>query len=50
MYPILKAISSMQETFSPCRRSTISMKVDAFWSDSCVPVSSQANPRPSTCT
>ena len=50
MYRIRYAISSRQPTISPCRSSTTWMKFDAWTSDSCVPVSSHAMPRPSRST
>jgi hypothetical protein len=46
MKPIRKAISSGQAIFSPCRFSIVSTKLAASCSDSWVPVSSQAMPRP----
>ena len=50
MKPSLNAISSGQATFRPWRCSIAWMKFDACSSASCVPVSSQAMPRPSTST
>lgn len=47
IHPFRRAIPSKQATFNPCRFSITSMKVEASESESCVPVSSHANPRPS---
>src|ERR1017187_6345190 len=48
MNPCRYAISSRQATFSPWRFSMVWMKSDASSSESCVPVSSHAIPRPSS--
>ena len=50
MNPWRKAISSGQHTFNPWRASIVSTKFAAASSDECVPVSSQATPRPRTST
>ena len=50
MKPARKAISSGQQTLSPCRDSIASTNIEARSNDSCVPVSSQATPRPSIST
>ena len=44
------AISSRHAIISPCRSSMLWTKFDGCSSDSCVPVSSQAMPRPSRST
>ena len=41
---------SRQAIFSPCRFSITSTKIEASASESCVPVSSHANPRWRVCT
>ena len=46
MQPMRNAISSRQATIRPCRASIVWMNVEACSSASCVPVSSQAMPRP----
>ena len=48
--PLRYAIPSRQATFRPWRFSITSTKVEASARLSCVPVSSQAKPRPKTCT
>ena len=49
MNPLAKAISSMQATFSPCRSSSVCTNMRLHSSESYVPVSSHAMPRPSGC-
>src|SRR5690554_4439059 len=48
--PLRRAISSRQAIFSPCRFSSTSIKVEASDNEPKVPVSSQAKPRPKSCT
>ena len=50
MNPLSSAISSMQAIFSPCRCSRVCTNSDDDSSESNVPASSQATPRPSGVT
>ncbi len=50
IYPILYAISSIHAINRPCRFCIVPTKLDASSNPSYVPVSSQANPLPKSCT